>query len=397
MLEFGFNNKYLIGVSGGPDSMFLLSELVKQKPKEIVVCHVNYNFRSDSINDQKIVEEFCNQHDLILEVKVIDPLIYQASNFNFEAWAREERYNFFCEMGEKYQINNLLIAHNQNDHIETYLMQLRRQNLNSYWGIQKVSTYKNMTVIRPMLDFKKSEILKKLEAEKIPYVIDVTNFDQRYERNKIRSSLKESDFDQYMDEILMKNKQLEVEIKQAKKYVEKNLIEDELRIDKNFSKLEDDLIQRIVYQYFEKLDKTYLLHNRKKQTIVEISKRLKTTTKPFWKIEIGDFFLIKDFAIIYLLYKDSIQIKSFIINNPDELYLVEEFINDRDLLHKIREDKENYPYIITNDFEHYKMVTNYKNKKMNRYLIDQKISYKNRIYKAVVYNIKNLKVLNSIN
>ncbi|PPE05880.1 tRNA(Ile)-lysidine synthase [Williamsoniiplasma lucivorax] len=397
MNNFDVNNEYLIGVSGGPDSMFLLSWLLKQKPKKIVVCHVNYNFRKDSHLDQKIVEDFCREHNLVLEIKTIDPKFYQNLKLNFEAWAREQRYDFFVEIGKKYQINHVLIAHNQNDVVETYLMQLQRQNLIQYWGIKPISSYKKMLVVRPILDFKKSEILKILNDQKIAYVFDLTNFDEKYQRNKIRKNLAEKDFAKYIKQIFEANQVLEQEIKQANIYLEKNLFDQELALDQQLKKMTSEMIQRIVYQYFEKINKTDLLQGRKKQTLVEISKRLKTANKVFWKIELNEFVLMKDFNRLYLLHKDLIKPKTIIINNKNEFAFVQEFNNGLELLKTIKSDGEYYPYIITNDFEKYKTITTYKNKKMNRYLIDEKISYKKRFLKAIVYQKKDLKVLNNFN
>jgi tRNA(Ile)-lysidine synthase len=56
---------YLLAVSGGPDSMVLL---FKHRKKKIVVAHVNYNKRVDSIKDQEIVEAFCLKHNIPLEI-----------------------------------------------------------------------------------------------------------------------------------------------------------------------------------------------------------------------------------------------------------------------------------------------------------------------------------------
>jgi len=59
---------YLLAVSGGPDSMFLLNEYKKSK---IIVAHVNYNLRKSSNRDQKIVEDFCNKNNIELRTLVI--------------------------------------------------------------------------------------------------------------------------------------------------------------------------------------------------------------------------------------------------------------------------------------------------------------------------------------
>ncbi|MGL5590508.1 MAG: ATP-binding protein, partial [Metamycoplasmataceae bacterium] len=89
------NNKKLIAVSGGVDSMFLLNEL---KNENIVVAHVNYNLRDDVEIDFKIVNDFCKKNDLKLETYSIN----EKHNGNFQKWAREKRYHFFKEIYDKY-------------------------------------------------------------------------------------------------------------------------------------------------------------------------------------------------------------------------------------------------------------------------------------------------------
>lgn len=126
--------KYLIAVSGGPDSVFLLCNVIKIiDPNNLVVCHVNYNFRSDSNIDQKIVSDLCKKFNLKLELLNIQKN-YDLLKENFESWAREKRYDFFNKIAKKYNIYNLLVAHNLNDLIETYLLQLQRNNLVDYYG-----------------------------------------------------------------------------------------------------------------------------------------------------------------------------------------------------------------------------------------------------------------------
>ncbi|AVN61334.1 tRNA lysidine(34) synthetase TilS [Mesoplasma florum] len=386
---------YLVAVSGGPDSMFMLNELIKMNIKEIVVCHVNYNFREDSWKDQKLVEDFCLKNNLKLEKLVINQ-DFSILKENFESWARNIRYDFFVEISKKYNIQNVLIAHNRNDLVETFLLQQDRKGYVKHYGLNKTSTYKEITIVRPMLNILKSEILKSLKEENIAFVIDSTNEDKKYKRNKIRANLSESTFNDFEETIKKLNKKLETINLEVNWYVNNNMSADELKINKNLQDQDLEFIQRTIYKWLEVIKKDFVIQNRRNKTIFEIAKNIKVSEKVFWEINISEYSIIKDYENLFIIETKAIQPKTILIKSKEDLYLSEEFINWLDLLNAIKRNKENYPYVITNDFLTYKLNTYMFGKKTNRYLIDKKIRYKNRMLKAVVYSTKTKKILNTI-
>ena len=114
--DVSLTSKFLIGVSGGPDSMYLLWHL---KKLDVIVVHVNYHKRIDSDNDQKIVEEFCKTYNIPFEVLEITS---HNEKGNFQAIARQERYDFYKKIYQKYNCNYLLLAHHKDDFIETGML-----------------------------------------------------------------------------------------------------------------------------------------------------------------------------------------------------------------------------------------------------------------------------------
>lgn len=189
----------LIGVSGGPDSMALLDLLVRQpeslallqgllegRKPEPIVCHVNYHHRPTADRDQAIVEEYCRKHGLTLEV--LDAWPEQAAG-NFQAWAREVRYRFFSEAGKKHQAEILLLAHQQDDLLETWLMQKKRGILCETYGLSSVTRRGAMMLVRPLLEKTKPELEAFCRARGVPYGIDESNLGDEYERNRIRHSI----------------------------------------------------------------------------------------------------------------------------------------------------------------------------------------------------------------
>ncbi len=185
-------NKILVAVSGGPDSMYLLYKLSKSLKYSPIVLHVNYNFRKESLDDQKVVEDYCSKNDLELYVlNVSDKEHEKFKSFkNKQALAREIRFNFFLEKSKELNINKLYIGHNKDDFLETAIMQDERSKMFLYYGIKKRSSYKSLKIIRPLISLWKEDIIKKCKRANIPFIIDLSNFEKKYLRNKIRLNLK---------------------------------------------------------------------------------------------------------------------------------------------------------------------------------------------------------------
>ncbi|VEU70048.1 tRNA lysidine(34) synthetase TilS [Mycoplasmopsis glycophila] len=177
--------KYLIGVSGGADSMFLLS---KYKHKNIVVAYVNYNQRLDAHLDQELVEKYCKENNIPLEVLVLQKNDYEHGNF--QTWARKQRYEFFKKIYQKNRCDVLLLAHHKDDFLESVLMQQNRNKNIFYYGIKKTNFVFGMKTKRPLLHrYWKNQILKKCKKNNIPYRDDYTNFETNYTRNKYRQKI----------------------------------------------------------------------------------------------------------------------------------------------------------------------------------------------------------------
>lgn len=180
-------NKWIAGVSGGPDSMALLDIYRKQI---IGVCHVNYHKRKDSNYDQSLVENYCSLHKIPLAILNVKHQQYVSSKINnFQALARKLRYDFFVKCSKKFKTKNLLIAHNLNDFLETAKMQEKRKSKNFFYGIRKKSLYKDLNVYRPLILKFKADLVKYCQKNNVKYAIDSSNSSNIYERNKIRKDL----------------------------------------------------------------------------------------------------------------------------------------------------------------------------------------------------------------
>lgn len=164
--------------------------LHKYKKYICAVCHVNYNKRKTAARDQKIVEQYCKKNKIRLFIKNVNQKDYEKTNSNnFQTSARLIRYDFFQSISKKLRNNNLLVAHNLDDFIETAYMQLKRNSNKLFYGIQRKSKYKNLLIYRPLINIRKKELQHYCLMHNIPFGIDETNFSNVYERNLVRKEI----------------------------------------------------------------------------------------------------------------------------------------------------------------------------------------------------------------
>ena len=183
---FNEGDYVVVAVSGGPDSMALLHLLlnIREKIKINIVCaHVNHNKRKESDDEKVFVEEYCKSNNVYFEYMKIEE--YGSGNFHSEA--RDIRYKFFKDVMKKYNSHLLFTAHHGDDLIETILMRIvRGSNLKGYSGFSKITDFGSYKIVRPLIFYTKSEILEYDILNKIPYVIDSSNNEDDYTRNRYR-------------------------------------------------------------------------------------------------------------------------------------------------------------------------------------------------------------------
>lgn len=370
-LNLDKNKKYILACSYGPDSMALLDACLKANIN-VSVAHVNYHHREESDYEQKALMKYCK--DRKLEISVLDLRRIKPEG-NFEAWARKIRYEFFAKTLNERNADAVLVAHHQDDLLETYLMQKKRGNIVKNYGIAKQTKIFNVDILRPLLDYKKSELLEYCNENNVPYSIDKTNLTDELERNKIRHQIIEKLTDNE------RNKLLE-EIKN-KKTVQCNF-KPEICVDKF---LDFSYEKTVVF-----LDKFFELHaehkNISKKHYLTIQKTLKSE-KANIEIKLTNFLSIfKCYNTLYFIDKTKLISYNIILEKPGEFseYIFEgEFaVNDERGI-----KKEDYPIVIKNvrPEDRYK-IKNYQSS-VRRMLIDWKMPLFLRKIWPGVYNSKN--------
>ena len=186
-INIKYGDSVVLGVSGGPDSMALLHLMTRLKKAldiEVVCAHVNHNTgRPGQFEEQKFVERFCKQNNIVFETLTIDD--YGDDNFHNEAHSK--RYNYFDKLVKQYNAKYLLTAHHGDDLIETILMRIvRGSTLRGYSGFSKVVKKNGYKIIRPLIQVTKEEILEYNKKNNIKYALDSSNFKDVYTRNRFR-------------------------------------------------------------------------------------------------------------------------------------------------------------------------------------------------------------------
>ena len=184
MLNLDKNKKYLLACSYGPDSMALFSMLLKEGYK-FDVAHVNYHFRKESDQEEQGLKEFATRYNIKIHIYDNKEKVTK----NLEAKARDIRYNFFARVYQENKFDALLVAHHEDDLIETYLMQKKKNLHVFYYGIKENSFSYNMNITRPLLNYSKEELLNYCKDNNVPYALDASNNELTYERNKIRHGI----------------------------------------------------------------------------------------------------------------------------------------------------------------------------------------------------------------
>ena len=187
MLNLEKNKHYLLACSFGPDSMALFDMLIKEGYR-FTVAHVNYHLRKESDEEESLLRDYCFNHNIGIYVKDVDEDLGES---NLEMKCRDIRYNFFIDVIKTNGFDALLVAHQEDDLIETYLMQKRRKNLVNYFGIREISYFSNVEIIRPLLKYRKGELMMYCKMFNVPYAIDKTNLEDHFLRNQIRHSVVE--------------------------------------------------------------------------------------------------------------------------------------------------------------------------------------------------------------
>ena len=190
--RFSPRRRYLLGISGGRDSVALLHALLDTGADKLVLCHLNHQLRGlFSVHDAAFVRELAELHGLPFEIARANvQRRSEEEKVSLEVAARRARHEFFVECARKHRCPHVLLAHHADDNAETVLLNLLRGSA-GLKGMRYQSDLtvhrKKLSLLRPLLGVRRREIDAYLEERNIFYREDASNKDPFTARNRLRS------------------------------------------------------------------------------------------------------------------------------------------------------------------------------------------------------------------
>jgi tRNA(Ile)-lysidine synthase len=197
--SFPPDSRYLIGVSGGRDSIVLLHRLLDLGYCKLTVCHLNHQLRGRSSQaDSRFVEKLVATWNKKSVGQVdFEPAsahvraLAKRNKTSIEAAAREARYSFFAEIAKRRRCHTVFLAHHADDLVETFLINLfRGAGATGLAAMREVSTRRiedvDLTIVRPLLSVWRDEIDIYVRERRLKFREDVSNKNLAPLRNRIR-------------------------------------------------------------------------------------------------------------------------------------------------------------------------------------------------------------------
>jgi tRNA(Ile)-lysidine synthase len=205
--RFRRDARYLIGVSGGRDSIALLHWLISLGYKKLIVCHLNHQLRGRSSDaDARFVQELAAKYQVDFERGAANVrALAKKKKMSIETAAREARYSFFAKAAKRHCCHTMFLAHHADDLVETFLLNLiRGAGPTGLAGMREVSSRHfdgvDLTIVRPLLSVWRTDIDKYVRGYHLKFREDATNKSLAATRNRIRNCIIP-----YLEKILGRN------------------------------------------------------------------------------------------------------------------------------------------------------------------------------------------------
>ena len=293
------NKKTLaVAYSGGIDSQTALHIIYKLKKElgfNLIIVHINYNLRgAESKEDESFARNIAKKYNLNIYIKEIKEGSYNKKNIQNEA--RKDRYEFFEELYKKNIFDYLIIAHNKDDFAETIIYRMiKGAGADIYNCLKKKNDY----ILRPLLDFYRTDIENYSKENNLKYREDSSNKKNKYARNKIRNliiPLLETINKKSKDNIIKFSKRIYLENvflrKKINNIYRKNLIDKNVINIENIKNLNKIFLNRTVIKFLSESSKNEIEINEKR--ILEIIKIIKSK-KSNSILRLDNFNLIKEY------------------------------------------------------------------------------------------------------
>ncbi|WP_456386413.1 tRNA lysidine(34) synthetase TilS [Desulfolithobacter sp.] len=232
---FDRDDRLVVGVSGGPDSMallYLLDALRRFFPCFPVAVYVDHGLRpGETPAESQVVEQAAGILDLPFEAVCVDTeKCARERGLSLEHAARELRYESLAEVADRYRASCLVVAHTADDQVEEVLIRLLRGS--GRCGLSGMRMRRGR-IIRPLLMTPKAELLHYLQDRNISFCQDSSNLDRRFLRNRIR-----------LDLLPLLEREYDPGVRKALLKTAENLAEDEAFLDGQTESVWQQLVRR---------------------------------------------------------------------------------------------------------------------------------------------------------
>ena len=276
---FDTKSKILLAISGGIDSV-CLADLLIRSGYNVEFAHCNFKLREEeSDKDEIFVSDLANKNKIPFHHISFDTNHYALSNkLSMQMAARELRYEWFEKVRREISADYIAIAHNQNDNIETFFINLI--NGTGLKGLRAIQN-KNNFIVRPLMFASRNQIGEYVKSKSLNFREDSSNKSKKYQRNKVRHDLMPL-------------------LKQINPSIE-NTIADEIEIIKNTYSIFKEQVDRVV-----------------KEISCQTDDGIKISKNKLIKLEPIDTYLYEILNVFGFTYLKSI--KNSILSNPGKQF-----------------------------------------------------------------------------
>ena len=279
-LVFENNPIIAVAVSGGPDSMaliYLMKEWVKIKKGKVVALLIDHKLRVESYNECKKTQNYLKT--LNINSKIIRVHVKKIFKRNMHE-ARENRYDKLINFCKSQNILHLFLGHHFDDNLETFL--IRKVAGSNFEGLASMPfsiIRKKVQLIRPLINYKKNQIIKFNKVNKIKFINDPSNVNERYTRVVIRNFLThinhmnkiKKDFKIISSYVPLYKKMINEILHQILIKIKKNKVIVSFKSFKNLDEvIKEKMVEKIFY-YFHKKNKK-LRYSKIKFFLKELNK-----------------------------------------------------------------------------------------------------------------------------
>jgi tRNA(Ile)-lysidine synthase len=191
--RFSPEDRYLIGVSGGRDSVALLHQLLQAGYRRLILCHLDHQLRGRASKaDAALVRQLAKRSKLDVEIGSADVKALAArSKQSIETAGRTARYEFFARIARRRRCRTLFLAHHADDLVETFLLNLfRGAGPVGFGSMREVASREiagvELQIVRPLLGVWRDEINAFLKEQRLEFRDDATNESLEPVRNRMR-------------------------------------------------------------------------------------------------------------------------------------------------------------------------------------------------------------------